>query len=172
MGTLYQRFSDKDAILRTILDGYRSFRLREINALCDVARVHAHNAAEIVALHVDIIFSAFRNDAGLLRLMEMRRLVDPAAHAQLVAANAEVADKIAALLQLRLPERDPISLARRVHYLHNIIRGSVVWATLPQVGDPTASLDLCDPGYADAAVAMALCYLDIQAVTPRSSAGR
>lgn len=170
VGTLYQRFPDKDAILMTILDGYRRFRIQEIRRLCSTMDGRPHDAVDIVRLHVNIIFSAFRTDIGLLRLMETRRLTDRSAYADLVEANREVVDQIVALLTPCLRQRDPVHLARQVGYVHNIIRGSVVWATLPQVAPSADTLDIADPGFAAAALDMALRYLEI---TPKpETAGR
>mgnify|MGYP001171461473 CR=1 FL=1 len=162
IGTVYQRFADKGAILQTVIDGYRASRMNEIRALCDSPHAQACAPSEVVALHVDIIFSAFRTDTGLLRLLERRRLDDTQTHLDQSNANSEVAGLIAGLLIRKLPDRDPDELKRRVHYVHSIVRGSVVWSILPESGELGPGLQIADPAYADAALQMALAYLDLK----------
>lgn len=161
IGSLYQRFSDKNAILKTVIDGYRAFRMTEIRDLCRSEEAQAFTPAEVVALHINIIFSAFQLDAGLLRLLERRRLDDAATHQDLSDANAEVAGLIADLLVAKLPDRDAADLRKRTFYVHNIIRGSVVWATLPEAGEFNPGLRASDAEYAKAAHEMALAYLEL-----------
>lgn len=161
IGTVYQRFADKGAILQTVIDGYRAFRMHEIRSLCESRQAREYGPAEVVALHLDIVFSAFRADTGLLRLLERRRLDDIQTHQDQSGANSEVADLIWGLLVRKLPDRDPEELRRRVFYVHNIIRGSVVWSILPEGGEVGSGLKVTDPEFAEAALGMALAYLDI-----------
>lgn len=161
IGSLYQRFSDKNAILKTVIDGYRAFRMDEIRALCRGPEAQAFAPAEVVALHINIIFTAFQVDAGLLRLLERRRLDDAETHQDLSDANSEVANLIADLLVAKLPDRDADTLRRKVFYIHNIVRGSVVWATLPEAGEFNPGLRANDADYARAAYDMALAYLEL-----------
>jgi AcrR family transcriptional regulator len=161
IGTVYQRFADKSAILQTIIEGFRTLRMREIRDLCDSEQNRHASPAEVVALHVNIVFSAFRTDAGLLRLIERSRLEDRATHLDQSNANAEVADMIADLLVMKLPGRDAAELRRRVFYAHSIIRGAVVWAALPDCGELGEGLQVSDPQFARAALDMALAYLDL-----------
>ncbi len=167
-GTVYQRFADKGAILQTIIEGFRTLRMREIRQLCEAEQAQSATAAEIVALHVNILFSAFRTDGGLLRLIERRRLEDRSTHLDQSNANGEVATMIADLLVARLPERDAADLRQRVFYTHSIIRGSVVWASLPQCGELGDGLQLDDPRFARAALDMALAYLDLDDAVDRA----
>lgn len=162
IGTVYQRFADKGAILQTVIDGYRASRMNEIRALCDSPYARDCAPSEVVALHVNIVFSAFRTDTGLLRLLERRRLDDTQTHLDQSNANSEVASLIAGLLIRKLPERDPDELKRRVYYVHGIIRGSVVWSILPESGELGPGLGIADPAFAEAALQMALAYLDLK----------
>lgn len=161
VGTVYQRFADKGALLQTVIEGFRALRMGEIDALCRSAEAASVTAGDVVRLHVDIIFSAFLSDDGLLRLIERRRLDDPDTHRDQSEANAQVVAWISDLLIRKLPDRDPHELLEQVTYLHNIVRGAVVWSILPQSGELGAGLQVGYPGFAKAALAMAFAFLKI-----------
>jgi len=144
--------------------------MREIRGFVGSEQMRTASPAEVVALHVNIIFSSFRTDAGLLRLIERRRLEDRQTHLDQSNANDEVAAMIADLLIAKLPDRDPAALRHRVFYMHSIIRGAVVWAALPDCGELGAGLQLSDPDFAAAALEMALAYLGLDGPEDKASA--
>lgn len=158
-GTFYQRFADKEALLDAIVAGYRACRMREIRALCTSPEALAASPRQIIELHIDIVFSAFATDTGLLRLIERRRMEDPRVHHDQSAANDVVAGLIADLLVRALPEREPARLREQVLYAHSIIRGAVVWSTLPAGGELGEGLKVTDTAFASEALTMALRYL-------------
>ncbi|WP_299309049.1 TetR/AcrR family transcriptional regulator [uncultured Croceicoccus sp.] len=161
VGTVYKHFADKDALLAAIVDGYRRCRMQEIRALCTSDAAMAASPRALVSLHLDIVFSAFTLDSGLLRLIERRRLEDSATHQDQSAANEIVATLIADRLVEKMPERDPAQLRREVHYAHSIIRGAVVWSELPAGGELGKGLRVTDIEFARQALLMALRYLRI-----------
>ena len=161
VGTVYKYFADKDALLAAIVEAFRRCRMREIRELCTSEAALAASPRELVELHLDIVFSAFRLDSGLLRLIERRRLEDPGTHHDQSAANEIVAGLIADRLVEKLPERDPGELRRQVHYAHSIIRGAVVWSELPAGGEMGQGLKVTDMEFARQALLMALRYLRI-----------
>ncbi|WP_240704723.1 TetR/AcrR family transcriptional regulator [Croceicoccus sediminis] len=161
VGTVYKHFADKDALLAAIVEGYRRCRMREIAELCTSEAALAATPRELVELHLDIVFSAFTLDSGLLRLIERRRLEDPGTHHDQSAANEIVAGLIADRLVEKLPERDPEELRQQVHYAHSIIRGAVVWSELPAGGEMGRGLKITDMEFARQALLMALRYLRI-----------
>lgn len=161
VGSVYQHFADKEALLATIVAGYRACRMREIRELCTSAEARAASPRQLVELHLDIVFSAFSADAGLLRLIERKRLEDIGVHRDQSAANDIVATLIADRLVERLPERDADELRRQVHYAHSIIRGAVVWSVLPSGGELGQGLKVTDTAFAAEALKMALRYLGI-----------
>ena len=161
VGTVYKHFADKDALLAAIVEGYRSCRMREIGELCTSEAALAATPRELVELHLDIVFSAFTLDSGLLRLIERRRLEDPGTHQDQSAANEIVAALIADRLVEKLPDRDPDELRQQVHYAHSIIRGAVVWSELPAGGEMGQGLKVTDMEFARQALLMALRYLRI-----------
>lgn len=161
VGSVYQHFPDKAALLNGIVAGYRAYRMREIRALCTSAEALAASPAQLIMLHLDIVFSAFTVDAGLLRLIERRRLEDPAVHRDQSTANDIVANLIADRLVEKLPDRDPVRLRRQIHYVHAIIRGAVVWSVLPAGGELGEGLKVTDMDFAVEALKMSLRYLEI-----------
>ncbi|MDX3899114.1 MAG: helix-turn-helix domain-containing protein [Sphingobium sp.] len=161
VGSIYQRFSDKSAILQTIVAGYRNTRIKEIQELGDKTRGSHHDAREVVEFHIDVIFSALSGDKGILRLIETQRLTDEKTYFMLVEANEQVSMLIFDLLKEHLPDRDARELEAQVRYLHNIVRGSAVWTILPRFPAAPRSLDINDPRYRAEALVMALAYLDI-----------
>lgn len=160
-GTFYQRFADKEALLDAIVAGYRACRMREIRTLCTSPEALAANPRQIIELHIDIVFSVFAADTGLLRLIERRRLEDPRVHHDQSAANDVVASLVADLLVRALPRRDPARLREQVLYAHSIIRGAVVWSTLPAGGEQGQGLKVTDTAFATEALTMALRYLEL-----------
>lgn len=160
-GTFYQRFADKEALLDAIITGYRACRMSEIRTLCTSAEALAATPRQIIELHIDIVFSAFVTDTGLLRLIERRRLENPDVHHDQSVANDVVAGLIADLLVRALPARDPVLLRRQVLYAHSIIRGAVVWSTLPKGGEQGQGLKVTDTAFAVEALAMAVRYLEL-----------
>lgn len=161
VGTVYQYFADKEALLIAIFAGYRDCRMREIRELCSSAEARAAPPRELIALHLDIVFSAFTVDAGLLRLIELRRLEDPRMHFKQSEANEQVADLIADLLVDKMPDRDEQELRKQVLYVHSIIRGAVVWSVLPPGGEIGEGLKVTDSAFAAEAYKMSLRYLGI-----------
>ncbi len=161
VGTVYKYFADKDALLAAMVAGYRSCRMREIRELCTSDHAMAATPRELVVLHLDIVFSAFTLDSGLLRLIERRRLEDPSTHRDQSAANEIVASLIADRLVEKLPDRDPDELRQQVLYAHSIIRGAVVWSDLPAGGEMGRGLRVTDMEFARQALLMALRYLRI-----------
>jgi len=162
VGTVYQHFADKDALLGAIVQSYRACRMQEIHDLCTSAEARAASPAELVRLHLDIVFSAFTCDAGLLRLIERMRLENSAVHREQSGANETVAGLIADRLIEKLPGRDPVQLRRQVFYLHSIIRGAVVWSVLPTGGELGAGLQVTDNSFAQEALLMSLRYLALE----------
>ncbi|GFM29347.1 TetR family transcriptional regulator [Novosphingobium sp. PY1] len=162
VGTVYQHFADKEALLTAIVSGYRTCRMREISELCTSAEALAASPRELIGLHLDIVFSAFTVDSGLLRLIERRRLEDPNVHKDQSSANEIVASLIADRLVEKMPERDAAQLRRQVLYLHSIIRGAVVWSVLPAGGELGEGLKVTDTAFAEEAFKMSLRYLGIE----------
>lgn len=161
IGTVYQYFADKEALLVAIFAAYRDCRMREIHELCTSAQARAASPRQLIELHLDIVFSAFTVDAGLLRLIELRRLEDPTMHRKQSDANEQVAGLIADLLVLKMPGRNEDELRRQVLYVHSIIRGAVVWSILPAGGEIGKGLKVTDSAFATEALTMSLRYLGI-----------
>ena len=161
VGTVYKYFADKNALLGALVDGYRRCRMDEIRALCTSPEAMTASPKELVELHLDIVFSAFTLDAGLLRLIERRRLEDSSTHQDQSTANEIVAGLIADRLIERLPDRNAEELRRQVHYAHSIIRGAVVWSVLPSGGELGQGLKITDIEFARQALLMSLRYLRI-----------
>lgn len=161
IGTFYKHFADKDALVAALVEGYRRCRMREIRDLCTSPEALAASPRELVELHLDIVFSAFTLDSGLLRLIERRRLEHPPTHQDQSTANEIVAGLISDRLIEKLPERDPAELRRQLHYAHSIIRGAVVWSVLPSGGELGQGLKVTDLEFARQALLMSLRYLRI-----------
>ena len=161
VGSIYRRFPDKRSILLAILEGYRRTRAAEISRLCDPAAWQGRAPAEIVALHVEIIFSSFVHDRGVLRLIERRRAVDVGIADMLIGWNAHVSDMIATLLRPHAARIDHDDPAAAVLHLHNLIRGALVWAILPPADAAAQPIDPASPASKQAVRRMALAYLGL-----------
>lgn len=162
VGTVYQYFADKEALLLGIFAGYRDCRMREIRTIFASAQARDATPHQLIALHLNIVFSAFTQDAGLLRLIELRRLEDAHMHRKQSEANDEVASLFAELLIPKMPDRDAHELRRQVLYVHSIIRGAVVWSILPPGGEMGRGLQITDADFANEALQMSLRYLGIE----------
>lgn len=161
MGSIYKRFPSKNSILNTIVDGYRNIRVREIATFLNAQVNEMSSAAEVLAMHIEIMFTSFRSDRGILRLMESRRLVDDVASQVLSDANREVVDLIATVMLSHLSGRVEAEFRRDLFYVHNIVRGSLVWSVLPARIDREGSLDPDDPEYMTRAISLSRLYLAV-----------
>jgi len=142
-GSIYRRFSDKDALLKAVVDSYYRTRLNEFDHLVDTRFAALEDRDSILALYTHVIFSAYRRDRGLIRLVERRSLVDPEIRRTAHDASAHVARRIAWTFSRLTPDADAEALSHRIHQWHHIQRGILVSIILPDgEGDhPALSLD-------------------------------
>ena len=161
IGSIYNRFAHKQAILLAIMEGYRRVRFEQITEMGRPERWVGKRAEDIVAFHMEIIFGAFRQDGGVLRLMERQRIVNPVIYDQVHRGNALVVSTIARLLEphaARLAHRD---VEGAVRYLHNTIRSAVVWGEIPLTRRPDAPLQAASDAFKREALRMSLAYLGL-----------
>jgi AcrR family transcriptional regulator len=144
-GSLYRRFSDKDALLFAITDSYYATRLKEFDDLVAAHFDRAETVAEILVLYNRMIFSAYRKDAGLIRLMERRALVDAAMRRRVLQNTGYVADRVGACLARLRPGTASEIIIERMSTWHGILHNTLAMALLPDDGEPVAPLSLNDP---------------------------
>jgi hypothetical protein len=97
----------------------------------------------------------------VLRLIERRRAVDHEIAQMLIGWNAHVSDAIAALLQPHHAVIPHADLTAAVRYLHNMVRGALVWAILPPQEAGSQPIDPASAASKREALRMALGYLGL-----------
>ena len=160
VGSIYHRFPDKQAILVTVLEIYRQTRYQQMLEFAAPERWEGKCIRDVVEFHVGVIFSATRNDRGIYRLIERQRMASAKVNEQVVGWDAEICALLISIYQRCDGAASIASLPRKVEYLHNIIRGSVLWSIL---GPPphTHFLDVDSEAFHEEALEMALKYLDL-----------
>ncbi len=144
-GSIYRRFSDKDGLLFAVADSYYATRVREFDRLVAAQFDRAESVAEILALYNRVIFSAYRKDAGLIRLMERRALVDAEMRRKVLQNTSHVADRIAGCLSRLRPNVPGDSIHERMSTWHNILHNTLVMTLLADDGEPSPPLSIDDP---------------------------
>ena len=160
MGAVYHRFPDKQSIFYTLLEMYRRSRFAQIDRLTEDSQWQDKTAEDILAFHLEIMFSTARIDNGFIRLMERQRIVDSKMHDLLVDWNKHL---VAVICRLMEPHRHRIhhsDLNLAITYTHGIIRGALMWALLPANGHHTP-LNVDSAAFKNNAYQMASAYLGL-----------
>lgn len=157
-GSLYRRFADKEAVLHTVLDSYFRTRVAEVDRLIAAAALDSATTESIVGFYVDMILSAYRHDADIIRLYERRALSDRAVREMAARNSRYVASRLAALLYPRLDcamsRVDTLAAG-----LHTIIRGTIVHLILPDEPAPWPRFDIHGEEFERDLVRLALAWL-------------
>lgn len=144
-GSIYRRFSDKDGLLFAVTDSYYATRVKEFDALITARFDRAESVAEILALYNRMIFSAYRKDAGLIRLMERRALVDAEMRRKVLKNTSYVGDRIASCLVRLRPSLPGNTIQERMSTWHSILHNTLVMTLLADDGEPSPPLSVDDP---------------------------
>ncbi|WP_269620527.1 TetR/AcrR family transcriptional regulator [Zhongshania sp. BJYM1] len=159
-GSIYNLFSDKNAICRALFENYRLNREAKIADLIARHDWRKEKAQDIVRFHLEIIFSSSRDDTGFLRLIEQQRLRDPL----LFEIRAESEENFClAMLELYKCRRDDFNhpdLKIAVRYAHYIIRGAAMWSILP-AGAQNQFLKVTDKQFKEETTRMVCSYLGL-----------
>jgi len=124
-GSVYRRFPDKEAILYTVIEAYGKSRIREVTRLCDPDKWSDKTLKQILAFYVEMTLSAYQHNAGIIRIVERRRLVDPIASRALFDWREHIVSRFSLLLK----KHSKLSLAEvrnQFRILHTILRGVLV----------------------------------------------
>jgi AcrR family transcriptional regulator len=162
VGSIYHRFADKQAILQTVLEGYRRTRFAQVQELVEAERWAGRTLREVLEFHIEVIFSATARDAAIYRLIERQRMVSPRVNEQVAAWDHEICELLLDLYRARSGSMDVGELTARVKLLHNIARGAALWASLG-AGPRYHYLDVEDGGHQARVITMALGYLGLDA---------
>ncbi|WP_207951957.1 TetR/AcrR family transcriptional regulator [Pseudomaricurvus alcaniphilus] len=160
MGSIYHRFPDKKSIFYAILEMYRHSRFAQIASLTQPEDWRDRTAEEVLAFHIEIMFSTSRKDNGFIRLMERQRIVDPTMCQLLADWNEHVVNVIYGLMEPHAHRVQQEDLLQAIRYTHGILRGALMWSLLPPI-NPNSPLDTFSDEYKDATYAMAAAYLGL-----------
>ena len=160
MGSIYHRFPDKKSIFYTILEMYRYSRFEQIEQLTRPEDWQDRSAEEILAFHIEIMFSTSRKDNGFIRLMERQRIVDPKVAQLLVEWNEHVVNVIYGLMSPHQQRIQHSDAKKAVRYTHGILRGALMWSILPQDTQGSA-LNAFDDEFKKTCYNMAAAYLGL-----------
>ncbi len=122
---IYRRFVDKSAILRSIVDQWSAAWTADFERIW-----HSHDwsdasADDILLFHIDIMFSAYGSDPGLLREFDRQSSFDSEVAQIMAGMDAHAAKRLYTMLLPRLSDQDHDSLRRRVDELAWVIRASL-----------------------------------------------
>ena len=161
MGSIYHHFPDKKSILYAILELYRHSRFGQIASLTQPRDWCDRSVEEVLAFHIEIMFSTARKDTGFIRLMERQRIVDPVVCQLLIDWNEHVVNVIHGLLQSHASRIRHENLLEAIRYTHGILRGALIWAILP-LENQHSSIDAFSDEFKQAAYNMAAAYLGLE----------
>lgn len=161
MGSIYHRFPDKKSIFYAILEMYRKSRFGQIAMLTQPQDWQGRSAEEVLAFHIEIMFSTSRMDNGFIRLLERQRIVDPVVCQLLVDWNEHVVNVIYGLMKLHADRIQHRNLLRAIRYTHGILRGALMWAILP-LENQNSPLDAFSDEYKTVTYNMAAAYLGLE----------
>ena len=160
MGTIYHHFPDKKSIFYLLLDMYKQFRFEQVASLTQPAEWQNKSAEEVLAFHIELMFSNARSDLGFIRLMERQRIVDPLVCQRLKDWAEHIVEIIHSLMRPHAQRIKHDDLRTAIRYTHNTLRGALIWSALPQEeNDPT--LDPFSDEYKKVTYDMAASYLGI-----------
>ena len=160
VGSIYNLFSDKNAIFLSLYEHYRLNRVEQIQQMIDKLDWNAASAMDIVRFHIDIIFASSREDGDFLRLVEKQRANDPELYQILTQAEEAFCVTMLELYRYYETHFGHPDIDAAVRYLHYVIRGSALWSLLPE--DPRAQfLDVTSDRYQEETVRMATGYLQL-----------
>lgn len=95
---IYRRFSDKSAILRAIVDHWSSAWMNDFERIWQSANLASASPQDIIRFHIEILFSAFRSDPGLLREIDRQCNYDPAVAGIMAVMDRRSAEALLAAL--------------------------------------------------------------------------
>jgi AcrR family transcriptional regulator len=161
VGSIYHRFADKQAILQTVLEGYRRTRYAQVLELVEPERWRERSLREVLEFHIEVIFSATARDAAIYRLIERQRMVSPRVNEQVAAWDHEICELLLGLYRTRACSLNASELTARVKLLHNLVRGAALWSNLG-AGPRHHYLDVEDADHRARVTALALSYLELE----------
>jgi AcrR family transcriptional regulator len=158
-GSIYRRFPDKEAILYTIIEAFGRSRSPEVTRICDPVACANMGAEEIIILYIDMMFSAYDHDAGVIRIIERRRLVDPTVAQIISDLNEHVIGSFAGLLK---PHSKLTRTAMRKAFrtLHTVVRGFLVHRILADPSIPEHDHKISDPELKACVTQLALSHIN------------
>jgi len=160
VGAIYTRFADKEAILHTVFSSYYRTRKDQFDALTEPELWQGKNVTDVVTFYINILFSSFRQDAGMLRVAERQRLSNPFLAESGASVNRHVADRLGAMLELHANCIGG-DVRTKAKYLHNILRNALVVAILQDTSPVPPALAIATSEFQSEALAMALAYLGL-----------
>lgn len=132
--------------------------MAEVDRLIAASALESGTTDEIVGFYVDMILSAYRHDAEIIRLYEHRALSDRVVREMAARNSRYVASRLAALLYPRL-DCAMSRVDELVVRLHTIIRGTIVHLILPDEAASWPGLDIHGEEFKRDMVTLALAWL-------------
>ncbi|GGC40520.1 hypothetical protein GCM10011371_29890 [Novosphingobium marinum] len=146
-GSIYRRFADKEGLLNSVIDSYYRTRIDEFDRLVEERFRSLDTAEQILELYNRMIFSAYRKDRGLIRLVERRSHTDAGVREKQRRSFVHVSSAIADVLAAAMPATTVEELRKQVLEWHLVQRGILVSLILPDGTIEDAVLSLDDPTF-------------------------
>lgn len=160
IGSIYKRFPDKLSILYAVLEAYGRTRLEEFDQLMAQENWEKKSALDILNFFLEVIFSSFRQDAGILRLAERQRVSDPLIHNTLVYWNNRVLEGFIQAMKPHARELRPRDTGKALRYVFYVVRHAAIWS-LMSTEDVDQTIDTYDDEFKTEVFEMTACYLGL-----------
>lgn len=136
IGSIYRRFTDKEAILYTIIESYFASRFTQFETILDPAKWKGATVREVMEFYMDVLFTAFRKDRGILRLFEARRLVDPVIYRKMIEWDEHVCNVLVTITSSCKDAAKVANITEAVPFVYMTTRRAVVLANLLEPMSP------------------------------------
>jgi AcrR family transcriptional regulator len=160
-GSIYRRFPDKDAILYTIVEAYGRTRRPEVDKLTDPVRWLGKSPQDILEVYLEMLFSSYEIDNGMLRIIERRRLVDPLVDKMFTELHLNVINRYSILLEPFADELGVGDVRARFARIHQLIRGILVHRILPNPEIIEADLPIYSQDLRETVREVAMVYMGV-----------
>lgn len=155
---IYRRFSDKSAILRAIVDYWSDAWMNDFERIWDEPDWSAATPEHVIRFHIDLLFSAFRSDPGLLREIDRQCLYDPAVAKIMSGMDRHATERLLRMLIARSGVTEQV-LRPVVERVAWIVRVSISGLIPREQAGLWPPFSIQDKGYKEVLVGMALAAL-------------
>lgn len=155
---IYRRFSDKSAILRAIVDYWSEAWMNDFERIWGEPDWAGAVPEEVIHFYIDLLFSAFRSDPGLLSEIDRQCLYDAAVAKIMSGMDRHSTERLLSML-VESSGRSEHQLRHVVEHVAWVIRASISGLISRKKHDLWPNFSIHDDSYKETLVTMALAAL-------------